>query len=292
MVQREHEKLMYGTRNCLNTENQAGDPQVNEARGEDGGVVAKEGTETLLESLSSICAVLAVGLFVMTFVFQNFVIPSGSMEKTLLIGDHVLVDRITFAPSIRWAPFVHYREPQRGDVIVFLKPNPETPDLILVKRLIGVPGDRIHLVHGVVYLNGVIQNESYAAMPKHSSDPDDEYSAARDDFPTRGTPAGSFEVWSQELPSHLQDGDLVVPPGNYFAMGDNREHSADGRFWGFVPRENILGRPLFNYWSFETTANQMDAQQEGLGARIGSFFTTALHVLDKTRWSRTGHLIR
>jgi signal peptidase I len=291
-VQREHEKLMYRTRNCVNTENQAGDPQVNEARGEDGGVVAKEGTETLLESLSSICAVLAVGLFVMTFVFQNFVIPSGSMEKTLLIGDHVLVDRITFAPSIRWAPFVHYREPQRGDVIVFLKPNPETPDLILVKRLIGVPGDRIHLVHGVVYLNGVIQNESYAAMPKHSSDPDDEYSAARDDFPTRGTPAGSFEVWSQELPSHLQDGDLVVPPGNYFAMGDNREHSADGRFWGFVPRENILGRPLFNYWSFETTANQMDAQQEGLGARIGSFFTTALHVLDKTRWSRTGHLIR
>ena len=178
------------------------------------------------------------------------------------------------------------------DVIVFLKPNPETPDLILVKRLIGVPGDRIHLIHGVVYLNGVAQNESSAAMPKFSADPADAYSPALDDFPTRGTPYGSFEVWSQDLPSHVQDGDLIVPPGNFFAMGDNRHHSADGRFWGFVPRENILGRPQFNYWSFETTANQMDAQQASLVSRIGSFFTTALHVLDKTRWRRTGHLIR
>jgi signal peptidase I len=252
----------------------------------------RERAETPLETLSSICVVLVAGLFVMAFVSQNFVIPSGSMEKTLLIGDHVLVDRITFAPPIGWAPFVHYREPQRGDVIVFYKPNPETPDLILVKRLIGVPGDRIHLIHGVVYLNGVAQNESYAAMPKFSADPDDEYSPARDDFPTRGTPPGSFEVWSQELPSHVQDGDLVVPPGNFFAMGDNREHSADGRFWGFVPRENILGRPLFNYWSFEATAAQMDAQGASLGARASSFFTTALHILNKTRWSRTGHLIR
>ena len=86
----------------------------------------REGTETPLEALSSICAVLAVGLFVLMFIFQNFVIPSGSMEKTLLVGDHVLVDRTTFAPPARWAPFVRYREPQRGDVIVFYKPNPET----------------------------------------------------------------------------------------------------------------------------------------------------------------------
>ncbi len=257
-----------------------------------GSAASKEGTETPLQALSSFCAVLVVGLFVMTFVFQNFVIPSGSMEKTLLIGDHVLVDRITLAPPSKWAPFVHYREPRRGDVIVFLKPNPETPDLILVKRLIGVPGDRIHLVHGVVYLKGVAQNEPYAALPKSTSDPDDAYSSARGDFPTNGTPSGSFEIWSVDLPSHVQQGDLVVPPGNFFAMGDNREHSADGRFWGFVPRKNILGRPMFNYWSFETAATQMDAQQENLGTRIGSFFTTALHIVDKTRWSRTGHIIQ
>ncbi len=252
----------------------------------------KARSETPLEALSSLCAVLAVGLFVMTFVFQNFVIPSGSMEKTLLIGDHVMVDRISFAPPTRWAPFVHYREPQRGDVIVFLKPNPETPDLILVKRLIGVPGDRIHLSHGVVYLNGVAQNQPYAAMPRENGDAEDAYNASRDDFPSQGAPYGSTEVWSQDLQSHIQNGDLVVPPGRVFAMGDNREHSLDGRFWGFVPRENILGRPLFNYWSFETSASAMDEQQANVGSRVGSFFSTALHFFDKTRWSRTLHLIR
>ena len=254
--------------------------------------VKEEQTETPLEAVSSICAVLAVGLFVMTFIFQNFVIPSGSMEKTLLIGDHVLVDRTSFAPPTRWAPFVHYREPHRGDVIVFLKPNPETPDLILVKRLIGVPGDRIHLVHGIVYLNGVAQNEPYAAMPHASSDPDDLYNPVRDDFPSQGAPVNATQLWTEDLASHVENGDLVVPPGKVFAMGDNREHSLDGRFWGFVPRENILGRPMFNYWSFEATADQMDEQQAGWGPRIASFFTTAFHFFDKTRWSRTLHLIK
>jgi signal peptidase I len=249
-------------------------------------------TETPLEALSSICAVLAVGLFVMTFVSQNFVIPSGSMEKTLLIGDHVLVDRITFAPPTKWAPFVHYREPQRGDVIVFYKPNPESPDLVLVKRLIGVPGDHIHLVNGVVYLNGVAQNEPYAAMPRYDDDPDDALTPARDDFPAQGTPYGSTQLWTEDLPSHVVNGDLVVPEGKVFAMGDNREHSLDGRFWGFVPRENILGRPLFNYWSYKTTADEMDASQASFGAKVGSFFTTALHIFDRTRWGRTGHLIK
>ena len=266
--------------------------EVVEQQQEVAAVEKKAESETPLEALSSICAVLAIGLFVMTFVFQNFVIPSGSMEKTLLIGDHVLVDRITFAPPSKWAPFVHYREPRRGDVIVFLKPNPETPDLVLVKRLIGVPGDHIHLLHGVVYLNGVAQNAPYAAMQKASDDPEDAYTPSRDDFPAQGVPYGSTEVWTEEMPSHLVDGDLVVPPGKVFAMGDNREHSLDGRFWGFVPRENILGRPLFNYWSYETTADAMDEQQASLGSRVGSFFTTALHFFDRTRWGRTGHLIR
>ena len=249
-------------------------------------------TETPFEALSSICAVLAVGLFVMTFVFQNFVIPSGSMEKTLLIGDHVLVDRTTFAPPTKWAPFVRYREPRRGDVIVFLKPNPETPDLVLVKRLIGVPGDKIHLVNGVIYLNGIAQKEPYAALPRYDGDADDRPNTERDNFPANGVPYGSTAVWSDELASHVVNGDLVVPPGRFFAMGDNREHSLDGRFWGFVPRENILGRPLFNYWSYEATADEMDAQQASLGARVGSFFTTAFHIFDKTRWKRTGHLIK
>ncbi len=251
--------------------------------------------ETLLESLASICTVLACGLFLMTFVFQNFVIPSGSMEKTLLVGDHVFVDRITLAPPTKWAPFVHYRDVRRGDIIVFMKPNPETPDLVLVKRAIGIPGDRIHLEAGIVYLNGVAQNEPQAAkvgQPVFKADSSDAYIPARDDFPKNGAPEGSTESWTLELPSHLQNGDLVVPPGKVFAMGDNRTHSLDGRFWGFVPRENILGRPLFNYWSYKTDADTMAAEEQTLGSRIGSFFTTLIHVPTRTRWSRTLHLIK
>ena len=250
--------------------------------------------ETALETVSSTCVMFVVWLFVTGFCFQNFVIPSESMEKTLLVGDHVLVDRVTLAPPTRWAPFVRYREPKRGDVIVFLKPNPEEPDLILVKRLIGVPGDRIHLEHGVVYLNGVAQAEPYAAMPRVSDDPAEAYEAARDDFPARGTPPSDLTtaLWTDELPSHIQNGDLVVPPGKVFAMGDNRTHSADGRFWGFVPRENILGRPMFNYWSYETTSAEVEAGNDGFGAKVGSFFKTALHFFDRTRWKRTGKVIR
>ncbi len=252
----------------------------------------EEQTETPLESVASICTVLAVGLFLMTFVFQNYVIPSGSMEKTLLVGDHVFVDRITLAPPTKWAPFVHHREVRRGDIIVFMKPNPETPDLVLVKRAIAIPGDRLHLEHGVVYLNGVAQNEPYAQLPNDSSgDSQDIYNPARDDFPRYGAPP-NLEVWSQELPSHVVDGDLVVPPGFVFAMGDNREHSLDGRFWGFVPRQNIMGRPLFNYWSYETSAAEMEPDNPTLVSRIGSFLSTAVHFPTRTRWSRTLHLIR
>ena len=138
-------------------------------------------TETPLESLASICTVLAVGLFVMTFIFQNFEIPSASMVSTLLIGDHVLVDRISLAPPARWAPFVHHRDVRRGDIIVFLKPG--EPDLFLVKRAIAIPGDRIHLRDGVVYLNGVAQNEPYALQPRDDGDPQHAYAPYRDDFP-------------------------------------------------------------------------------------------------------------
>src|SRR6202795_4911064 len=99
--------------------------------------------ETPFEAVASICSVLVVGLFILTFLGQNFVIPSGSMEKTLMVGDHLVVDRISLAPPAKWMPLVHYREPRRNDIVVFLKPG--EPDLFLVKRLIGVPGDHIHL---------------------------------------------------------------------------------------------------------------------------------------------------
>jgi len=247
-------------------------------------------SETPLESLASICTVLAIGLFVMTFIFQNFEIPSASMEKTLLIGDHVLVDRISLAPPATWAPFVFYRNVKRGDVIVFFKPG--EPDLFLVKRAIAIPGDHIHLRNGVVYLNGVAQNEPYAGMPMDDGNPQHAYSPYRDDFPSI-PPSDGYDVtasWSYDLPNHIQDGDLVVPPGNVFAMGDNRTESLDGRFWGFVPRENIVGRPMFVYWSFKTPADQID--KHSIGERLGFMVHILTHIFDQTRWNRTFHLIK
>jgi signal peptidase I len=252
--------------------------------------------ETPLEALSSMCTILAAGLFVMAFIFQNFEIPSGSMENTLLIGDHVVVDRITLSPPTKWAPFVHYRPVERGDVIVFMKPNPETPDLILVKRAIGIPGDRIHLRHGIVYVNGVAQTEPYAIMPSDDGDPNDAYTPYRDDFPSdvagiqQQATANNASLWAEELPSHIQGDDLVVPPGKIFAMGDHRTQSLDGRFWGFVPQENILGRPLFVYWSFRTPADQED--KTSIGDRIGFMFHIVIHIFDGTRWTRMFHVIR
>lgn len=254
--------------------------------------VQKDQTETPLESLASICTVLAIGLFVMTFIFQNFEIPSGSMEKTLLIGDHVLVDRTSFAPPTKWAPFVHYRDIHRGDIIVFYKPNPETPDLFLVKRAIGLPGDHIHLHNGIVYLNGVAQNEPYAGMPRNDGNYWDAYNPYRDDFPaiTPGPDDQLTERWRQELPTHIQGDDLVVPPGKVFAMGDNRTESLDGRFWGFVPYGNIMGRPMFVYWSFKTPANQED--KTSTADQVDFMFHVLIHFFDGTRWSRTFHVIR
>ena len=254
--------------------------------------VKDEVAETPMEALASICTILAIGMFVFGFIFQNFEIPSGSMLNTLLIGDHVVVDRITLAPETKWAPFVHYRAVKRGDIIVFMKPNPESPDLILVKRTIGIPGDRIHLRHGVVYLNGVAQNEPYAIQPRDDASLQNGYQPYRDDFPsvTPGPEEQVTEVWREELPQHIQGDDLVVPPGYVFAMGDNRTESLDGRYWGFVPQQNILGRPLFVYWSFQTPADQED--KTSIGDRIAFMFHIVTHIFTDTRWTRTLHVIR
>jgi signal peptidase I len=255
-----------------------------------------EPAETPLEALASICTVLVIGLFIFAFVSQNFEIPSGSMKNTLLIGDHVAVDRVTLAPPTKWAPFVHYRPVQHGDIIVFMKPHPEQPDLILVKRAIGLPGDRIHLVHGVVYRNGVALTEPYAVQPDSDSDPKHVYVPYRDDFPSdvpgiaQEATFNNAALWAVDLPSHVQNGEIVVPPGHVFAMGDNRTESLDSRFWGFVPEENIMGRPMFVYWSFQTPEDQED--KTGMTDRIGFLFHVVVHIFDGTRWSRTLHRIR
>jgi signal peptidase I len=250
--------------------------------------------ETPFEAAASICSVLVVGLFILTFLAQNYVIPSGSMEKTLLVGDHLLVDRITLAPPAKWMPLVHYREPKRGDVVVFIKPVPD-PDadgrpqyLTLVKRLIGVPGDHIHLRNGIVIINGVAQSQP-SAQPTTAENHDD----FLDEFPSVAPPAISQvpDSWSMiDYPKNLVNGDLVVPPGKYFMMGDNRHNSLDSRYWGFVPRENIVGRPLFNYWSFVTSEDQYE--QTGIANSVAWMGHIALHFFTETRWARTLHPIR
>ena len=250
--------------------------------------------ETPFEALASICSVLVVGLFILTFLGQNFVIPSGSMEQTLLVGDHLVVDRITLSPAATWMPLVHYREPQRNDIVVFLKPvaDPDPVDgsptyPFLVKRLIGVPGDHIHLRNGIVIINGVAQDQPHAQVttPDNHRDFLDEFPSIPPD-----PELGATEAWSVEFPSHIENGDLVVPPGHYFMMGDHRHNSLDSRYWGFVPRENIVGRPLFNYWSFKTPDDQID--KTGIGNSIAWMAHVALHFFTETRWDRTFHRIR
>ncbi len=249
----------------------------------------KESRETATEGFASTCSVLAVGLFMLTFVFQNFVIPSSSMASTLLTGDHVLVERENLAPAAQWAPFLHYRDVKRGDVVVFYKPieerNGEHP--FLVKRVIGIPGDRIHLRNGIVFLNGVAQDEPQAAKPRPES-----YDSYINDFPSvnPSVEPGVTEEWSAVLPTYIQGNDLVVPSGQYFVMGDNRTHSADSRYWGFLPRENILGRPLFVYWSIAIPESGVEVAP--LAERAQSNLHEFIHFFDETRWSRTFHPIK
>ncbi|MGA8088539.1 MAG: signal peptidase I [Terracidiphilus sp.] len=255
--------------------------------------------ETPFETIAGICSVLVIGLFALELLGQNFVIPSGSMEDTLLVGDHLLVDRITFSPATSWMPLVHHRNPQRGDIVVFYRPAPQPePDAdgnpvyaILVKRLVGMPGDRIHLHDGTVFINGVAQ-----PMPKEGLDtpiaPSER--AYADEFPsvlpTVEDSHGAVTTWVVDLPNHIENGDLVVPPGKYFMMGDHRHASLDSRFWGLVPRENIMGRPLFNYWSFKTPEDQED--KKGLGNQLAWMGHVAIHFFTDTRWSRTFHRVR
>lgn len=242
-----------------------------------------------LESISSTCGTIIVLLFVMTFVFQNFLIPSRSMASTLLVGDHVVVDRESWAPPARWAHILPYQPIRRGEPIVFYKPvlEPDGEELIMVKRVVGVPGDRIHLRAGVLYVNGVAQSEPFAARPTALN-----YEAYRDDFPRDRADDVPWvtATWALDLPSHIQREDLVVPPDNYFAMGDNRTNSVDSRYWGFVPRKNVLGRPLFVYWSIDIP--EQNEMKTSLANDAHSWVSEAMQFFQKTRWSRTLHSVK
>jgi signal peptidase I len=136
---------------------------------------------------------------------------------------------------------------------------------------------------GKLYVNGQLQDEPFVVR-------DGSYMPYRDDFPSVA-PGGDVTFdWRLSLPSHIQSDDVVVPPDSYFAMGDNRDNSFDSRFWGFVPRENLIGRPLFIYWSFETPEDQYE--KRGMGDRIAFIGKVVLHFFDETRWHRTLKMVR
>jgi signal peptidase I len=218
-------------------------------------------------------------LFGTTTLVQAFVIPTGSMEDTLLIGDHLLVDKLAYAPpGIVSKHILPYTQVQRGDIIVFRYPI--NINDTYVKRAIGVPGDRIKLVNKQLYRNGVKLDEPYVY---HKTDYIDSY---RDNFP--GEPNIHLPEPAQVmLEKNVVNGEVVVPPDHYFAMGDNRDSSSDSRYWGFVPRENIIGKPLIIYWSYEASTDQLAGSPispDHLKDLAENFFV-------KTRWRRTFKLI-
>jgi signal peptidase I len=245
---------------------------------------AEKKKESLPESIAGIAAVLVSGLFIITFIVQAFEIPSESMVQTLLVGDHVFVDRLTPTAKAGYVgSLLPYREIQHGEIIVFL--HPKEPGMYVVKRIIGVPGDRIHLRDGKVYRNGEELNEPYVI---HSVGDNNPY---RDQFPSvshQGVPQIAPE-WPAVMREHIKNGELVVPPGNYFGMGDNRDVSLDSRFWGFIPKENVVGRPLFIYWSFKTPKDQYE--RTSMPERLGFLVHVIVHFFDETRWNRMFHLV-
>lgn len=242
--------------------------------------------ETTPEFIASIASVLVIGLFIITFCMQAFEIPTPSMVSTLLIGDHVFVDRVRLAPKSSIVDkVIPYRDPQRGDIVVFV--SPVEPGLFVVKRVIGVPGDRIHLMNGTVFVNGVAQKEPFVVH----TDPA-QRTQYKDYFPNV-PPTRDDQLalsWQMNMQDYIKGEDVVVPPGNYFGMGDNRDVSWDSRFWGFIPRENIVGRPMFIYWSFQTPDDQW--QRTTVADRIGFLFHIVTHFFNETRWSRMFHLVR
>ena len=218
-------------------------------------------------------------LFGTTTLVQAFVIPTGSMEDSLLIGDHLLVDKLAYSPHGSIDEYLlPYKDVQRGDIIVFRYPMDLSQTF--VKRVVGLPGDRLRLVDKKLILNGQTVDEPYVI---HRTAYIDQY---RDNFPGQPNtpiPERALEMLRQNVVRN----EIVVPPNNYFAMGDNRDQSLDSRYWGFVPRENIIGKPLLIYWSYDAPTERL----QDTGISLTHLTDILLNFFGKTRWRRTFNLI-
>jgi signal peptidase I len=233
-----------------------------------------------LSGIQWLCSTLVLAIFVITFIAQAFQIPSESMENTLLIGDYLLVDKVHFGQGGVFDWLMPYREIQRGDIIVFR--YPVHPTQHFVKRVVGVPGDRVHLYRGTVFVNDKPLDD--AAFAIHKSGNFDSY---RDNFPDGNYISPEVNSsWWVKMHEVVHHGEIVVPPDNYFVLGDNRDESLDSRYWGFVPRENIIGRPWLIYWSVE----RPDVVSSD--GRLERLLYTLVHLPEDARWDRTFHLVR
>jgi signal peptidase I len=233
-------------------------------------------------SLQSLLGTVVIAVFVITFIVQAFQIPSPSMENTLLIGDYLLVNKLCYGGGSLGDYFMPYRRVRRGDIVVFH--YPVNPALHFVKRVIGVPGDRVRLVNKQVFVNGVPLKEPYAHFTRPAND------LFRDNFPRLDVAPGETPEWWILLRKLVEDGQLIVPEGHYFVMGDNRDDSYDSRYWGFVPQTNIIGRPLLIYWSVQGAEGDVTAPSS-VGDKLYHFAYAVTHIFQITRWNRTLRLV-
>lgn len=241
---------------------------------------------TVPEALASLLVLVIASLFLHTFVLQPLVIPSESMEHTLLVGDFLLFNKQIYAPAGRltsWA--LPYRPVQRGDIIVFHHTQPP----LLVKRVVGIPGDRLRIEDGQVFVNGLALNEPYVAFEPAPPN------SFRDNFPAEiYTDPEVDPDWWREMQGLTEHGELVVPPGEYFVLGDNRNHSKDSRFWGFVPRQAIIARPLIIYFSL-TRPSSTDVDpapiQQAPDDRLGHEGELEEKIAGFARWGRIFHVV-
>jgi signal peptidase I len=233
-------------------------------------------------SVQSLLGTVVIAVFVITFIVQAFQIPSPSMENTLLVGDYLLVNKLCYGGGGVADLLMPYRRVQRGDIVVFH--YPVNPAQHFVKRVIGVPGDRVRLINKQVFVNGVLLKEPYAHFSRPSND------SFRDSFPRLDVAAGETPEWWVQLRKLVEDGQLIVPQGHYFVMGDNRDDSYDSRYWGFVPQANIIGRPLLIYWSIQEGDGEITAPTSVAG-KLAHFVYAVAHLFQITRWNRTLRLV-
>ncbi len=242
----------------------------------------RAGSGDVTSSLQSLLGTVIIAVFVITFIVQAFQIPSPSMENTLLVGDYLLVNKLCYGAGSLGDALMPYRKVHRGDIVVFHYPI--NPAQHFVKRVIGVPGDRIRIINKQVFVNGVALREPYAHFSRPAND------LFRDSFPRLDVAPGETPEWWVQLRKLVENGQLIVPQGAYFVMGDNRDDSYDSRYWGFVPKGNIIGRPLLIYWSVKEEDGEI-ASSNSIAGKLAHFAYAVTHILQITRWDRTLRLV-